>query len=90
MPMDGGGAVTRPNWWNYPEGCQFGHPWGPGRVIVGWLPCSCDPARKAQQRGPGHLTVSCQAPGCRSVWYRPDHDPETATPHAYPAPPATS
>ena len=24
----------------------------------------------------GHLVVYCQAPGYRSVWYRPRHEPE--------------
>jgi len=70
--------VRRPDWWPYPESCQHGHPWGPGRVIVSWMPCDCGPARAERQRGPGHLTVSCQVPGCRSRWYRPDHDPGAA------------
>jgi len=47
-------------------------------VIVSFMPCGCVPARAVRERGAGHLTVSCQAPGCRSRWYRPDHDPATA------------
>jgi hypothetical protein len=32
-----------------------------------------------QRRPPGHLAVYCAAAlGCRSVWYRPRHEPETA------------
>lgn len=64
-----------PDWWAYPVECERRHPWGPGRVIVGWQPCSCDPAREAQPRGPGHLYVSCQERGCTSRWYRPAHGP---------------
>jgi hypothetical protein len=64
-----------PDWWAYPRQCQHGHPWGPGlRVIVSWLPCSCSPARAERERGSGHLTVACQAPGCQSVWYQPRHE----------------
>jgi len=31
------GDVRRPSWWAYPVACQHGHPWGPGRVAVGWV-----------------------------------------------------
>ncbi len=68
----GSGAV--PEWWNYPHACGHGHPWGPGRVIVSWMPCSCAPARAARSPGSGHLTVSCQHPGCTSRWYKPRHE----------------
>jgi hypothetical protein len=72
--------VWRPDWWTYPDECQEGHPWGPGRVIVSWMPCACDPAQKAQDRGPGHRVVECRTKGCRSVpWYDPVHDEATAS-----------
>jgi hypothetical protein len=29
-----------------------------------------------REHGPGHLVVYCQAPGCRSAWYKPRHEPE--------------
>jgi hypothetical protein len=32
------GDGVRPDWWNYPVACGHGHPWGPGRVIVSWMP----------------------------------------------------
>jgi hypothetical protein len=72
-PMD----VRRHGWWKYPEACHHGHPWGPGRVIVSWSPCDCDPAQA--EPGRGHLTVSCRTAGCRSRWYQPRHDPATTT-----------
>ena len=68
--------VQRPNWWCYPERCANGHEWGPGRIIVGWMPCDCPPARAEREHGPGHMVVYCDAaPGCRSAWYRPRHEP---------------
>jgi hypothetical protein len=69
--------VRLPEWWDYPAQCEHGHPWGPERVIVSWLSCHCGPALAAAgDRGPaGHRVVSCRAEGCRSVWYRPPHDP---------------
>jgi hypothetical protein len=70
--------VVRPDWWTYPAECQHGHPWGPGRVIVSWLPCQCAPARQAQPRGCGHRTIACRAPGCEWVDYEPWHDPASA------------
>lgn len=59
------------------QACANGHPWGPGRVIVSWMACDCAPARAAhpEARRPGHQTVACQAAGCRSVWYKPRHEP---------------
>ena len=35
------------------------------------MPCDCPPAAAEREHGPGHLVVHCQAPGCRSAWYRP-------------------
>jgi hypothetical protein len=68
--------ASLPEWWTYPTHCGHGHPWGPGRVIVSWLPCQCGPARAAQPRGSGHRTIACRAPGCRYVCYEPPHEPE--------------
>ena len=67
--------VQRPAWWCYPLECANGHPWGPGTIIVSWLPCDCAPARALRSHGPGHQVVYCQAEGCRSVWYKPRHEP---------------
>jgi hypothetical protein len=73
-------GVRRPDWWCYPERCQNGHEWGPGLITVSWVLCDCPPAEAARERagGPaGHMAVFCNAsPGCRSVWYRPRHQPE--------------
>src|SRR5215469_182750 len=66
--------VRRPKWWSYPVECANGHAWGPGRVIVSWRPCQCEPARMAQRRGSGHRTVRCRVPGCESIYYEPPHD----------------
>ncbi|GAB3681559.1 hypothetical protein GCM10027589_51530 [Actinocorallia lasiicapitis] len=44
-----------------PTTCPYGHPLGPGRVLVGWKPCGCDGARDAG----GHRTYSCNA--CREL-----------------------
>ena len=68
-----------PGWWNYPKHCHHGHPSGPGRVIVSYMPCDCAGARQAGKLG--HLlTVNCREPGCTSCWRKPRHDPATATP----------
>jgi hypothetical protein len=69
-------AVRRPEWWFYPEQCEHGHEWGPGRMLVSWARCYCAPARSAHpdEAAWGHLTVTCQEPGCGSVWYSPPHD----------------
>src|SRR5580698_8701969 len=64
-------TVLRPTWWSYPAQCPAGHPWGPGRVIVGWMPCDCPAV--AREPGHGHLWVRCRATGCREIWYRPEH-----------------
>jgi hypothetical protein len=40
-----------------PTVCPYGHPFGPGRFLVGWLPCRCD---WAQALG-GHRTYFCNA-----------------------------
>lgn len=42
-----------PEWWIYPTQCGNGHPWGPGKVIVSWMPCLCTPAKEAQAKVPG-------------------------------------
>jgi len=63
--------TTRPAWWPYPDHCQAGHPWGPGRVIVGWSPCDCPGALTLPGRG--HLVVRCRTTGCTSAWYQPRH-----------------
>ena len=46
---------------------------------MSWVLCDCAPARAARERagGPaGHMAAFCNAaPGCRSVWYRPRHEP---------------
>jgi hypothetical protein len=70
-------GVRRPAWWYYPEQCANGHEWASGRVLVSWERCHCAPARAAHpdRAASGHLTVACRAPGCRSVWYRPRHEP---------------
>ena len=73
-------AVRRPGWWCYPERCSNGHEWGPGLITVSWSLCDCPPALAEQERaggGPaGHLAVYCAAAkGCRSVWFRPHHEP---------------
>ena len=71
--------TERPGWWRYPPECRYGHPWGPGLVIVSWLPCGC-------AGGDGHLRVSCADPACASVWYSPQHVPGTEVAGAYPPP----
>jgi len=53
---------------------------GPGLITVSWVLCDCPPAMAARERaggGPaGHMAVFCNAaPRCRSVWYRPAHEP---------------
>ena len=72
-------GVRRPAWWSqyYPERCQNGHEWGPGKIIVSWMLCDCPPALAAQTAGPaGHLAVYCAVKGCRSVFYKPRHEPD--------------
>ena len=68
-------GVGRPAWWCYPEQCADGHEWGPGRVILSWMPCDCGPAQAMQEQSPGHLVVYCRAQGCESAWYSPRHEP---------------
>jgi hypothetical protein len=64
--------------WCYPERCQNGHEWGPGLIIVSWVLCDCPAAQAASGGGAaGHLAVYCRVKGCRSVWYRPRHEPGT-------------
>jgi hypothetical protein len=64
---------VRPQWWRYPLSCSAGHPWAPGRIIVGWMPCDCPGAMR--EPGRGHLWVRCKTPGCAGIWYRPEHRP---------------
>ena len=73
------GMTARPAWWSYPTSCAQGHEWGPGRVIVGWMPCDCPGAITAS--GMGHLWVRCHAAeGCSSIWYDPPHSPNQESP----------
>lgn len=74
--------VQRPDLWPYPAQCRQGHRWRPDRVIVSWLRCQCAPALVAAGgHGPaGHPAVNNRAPGCRSAWYRPPHEPVTHGP----------
>jgi len=47
---------------------------------VSWVLCDRPPALAARTPGAaaGHMAVFCNAaPGCRSVWYRPRHEPGT-------------
>jgi len=69
--------VERPGWWCYPLECRYGHPWRPGRVLVGRTSCLC-------AGGDGHLRVHCAEPECPSVWYRPPHVPGMEVTGAYP------
>jgi len=64
---------------NNPKYCPFGHRLGPGRVLVGWTPCMCAPAREAGVlgHGLGHLWVRCEAcreEGWEATFYEPPHD----------------
>jgi len=45
-------SVRRPAWWFYPERCEHGHEWGPGRVIVSFERCDC-PSVPCPGRTPG-------------------------------------
>lgn len=71
---EGMSSVVRPDWWCYPLHCPAGHPWAPGRVTVGWMPCDCP--NTVASNVLGHLWVRCRAEGCPSIWYRPRHQPE--------------
>jgi hypothetical protein len=45
-----------------PEYCPYGHSLAPGMPQkISWLPCICDPAREAAERGRGmgHVTLWC-------------------------------
>jgi hypothetical protein len=70
-------SVRRPDWWCYPQRCENGHEWGPGRVLVSWERCWCPGAQTLHPDRAiwGHFTVACRAPGCRWVWYDPPHQP---------------
>ena len=57
--------VGLPKWWNYPTHCGSGHAWGPGRVIVSWLPCQGDPRPRgtaARERPPDHSLPRARVP----------------------------
>jgi hypothetical protein len=70
--MDDGNLTNDlPVWWPYPASCGQGHPWGPGKIIVTFRPCTC----LGGELGAGHTIVACRADGCGSAWYRPAHDP---------------
>ena len=71
--------VRRPAWWLYPEQCENGHTWAPGRVLASFTRCFCAPVLAAygETGGLGHLTVQCGEPGCDSTWYTPPHEPGT-------------
>jgi hypothetical protein len=49
-----------------PAECPNGHPFGPNRVVVGWLPCQC----VEDGRG-GHRTYYCRE--CGVTMYEPAH-----------------
>ncbi len=74
-------GVQRPDWWCYPERCQNGHEWGLGLITVSWVLCDLPTSHGragASRWGPaGHMAVFCNVKGCRSVWYRPRHEPGT-------------
>lgn len=62
-----------------PTMCPYGHELGAGRVLVGWAPCTCEPA---WSRLKGHRTYQCEA--CRSagvtaICYDPPHIPDPRT-----------
>jgi len=49
---------------NKPEHCPYGHSLAAGMPQkISWLPCICDPAREAAERGRGmgHVTLWCGA-----------------------------
>jgi hypothetical protein len=42
---------------NKPDRCPYGHSLAPGMPQkISWLPCICDPAREAAERGRGMAT----------------------------------
>lgn len=48
-----------------PKHCPNGHPLGPRRMLVGWVPCTCTPDAT------GHRTYQCRR--CDAVIERPPH-----------------
>jgi len=36
-------GVQRPAWWFYPERCENGHEWAPGRVLVSFTAATARP-----------------------------------------------
>jgi hypothetical protein len=65
-----------------PERCPNGHPLGPGRVLIGWLPCQCSWAREfgtvaggclygvVKPRGARVLALERGRAGGRGAWRR--------------------
>ncbi|WUI02120.1 hypothetical protein OHR68_10020 [Spirillospora sp. NBC_00431] len=56
-----------------PATCPNGHKLQPGRVLVGWSPCTCEAAWAAHK---GHRTTQCrdcQDEGWTTVRYAPEH-----------------
>jgi hypothetical protein len=37
--------------WTDPEHCGNGHLWGPGRVLLSWMPCQCGPPPRSRSGG---------------------------------------
>jgi len=67
-----------------PAACHHGHPWAtPGSYTLSWMTCLC-PGGLANFKG--HYRIRCQAPGCTSAWYWPEHQPGGEVP-VYPGPP---
>ena len=62
----------------YPERCANGHERGPGLITVSWMPCACPPGLPRSGAVARQGSWRCSATrhrGCRSVWYRPRHEP---------------
>lgn len=56
--------------------CPRGHQLRPGRVIVGWAPCTCPPCEGRPRGLRGHRTVQCR--DCEdehvtTIRYIPEH-----------------
>ena len=78
-------TVDAPLFERQPGFCPFGHLLGPGRVLISWTPCICQPAKEAakQGRGMGHATLRCRAcedQGRTTIYSEPPHD--VTKPHA--------
>ena len=57
--------VRRPEWWPYPERCENGHEWGPGRVlgVVGAVSVPRRPDAAPDRAIWGHVTVRLPGAG---------------------------